>query len=252
MKQHSYAFYNGYLSGVYRRKAALERKLKQLDELEPVASPPSSPQATTSALTQQAKEIQLRRTSAATDRRPSTGHRTNTNFTTEDSDVAGIASAIFAGSTITVEQVSVFTDVMRSEIDELASELQGKARSAQDAYPKNLTLFNFAEYVCLPTLVYELQYPRQEARNWWYVLEKTTATFGVLCVMMVVSQAFIYPPVARTVAMKEAGMSMDERWREFPFVVSDMLFPLLIEQLLTWYLIWECILNVLAELTRFA
>ncbi|KAK1077053.1 Sterol O-acyltransferase 2 (Sterol-ester synthase 2), partial [Friedmanniomyces endolithicus] len=52
--------------------------------------------------------------------------------------------------------------------------------------------------------------------------------------------------------MKEAGMPIEERWREFPFIVSDMLFPLLIEQLLTWYLIWECILNVLAELTFFA
>lgn len=31
-----------------------------------------------------------------------------------------------------------------------------------------------------------------------------------------------------------------------------MLFPLLLEQLLTWYLIWECVLNVLAELTYFA
>lgn len=69
---------------------------------------------------------------------------------------------------------------------------------------------------------------------------------------MVISQAFIYPPVAKTVAMKEAGMPIEQRWQEFPFIVSDMLFPLLIEQLLTWYLIWECILNVLAELTRFA
>lgn len=80
------------------------------------------------------------------------------------------------------------------------------------AYPKNLTLPNFLDWVCLPTLVYELEYPRQERINWWYVLEKTTATFGVLCVMMVISQAFIYPPVAKTVAMKEAGMPIEQRW----------------------------------------
>ena len=47
-------------------------------------------------------------------------------------------------------------------------------------------------------------------------------------------------------------MTLDQRWQEFPYIVSDLLFPLLIEQLLTWYLIWECILNVLAEVTRFA
>lgn len=52
--------------------------------------------------------------------------------------------------------------------------------------------------------------------------------------------------------MKEAGMTLQQRWQEFPWILSDMLFPLLLEQLLTWYVIWECCLNVLAELTRFA
>jgi sterol O-acyltransferase len=55
-----------------------------------------------------------------------------------------------------------------------------------------------------------------------------------------------------TVQMKEQGMSLEQRWKEFPWIVGDMLFPLLLEQLMTWYVIWECILNVLAELTLFA
>lgn len=55
--------------------------------------------------------------------------------------------------------------------------------------------------------------------------------------------------------MKDSGMPLQQRWQEFPFIVSDMLFPLLvrlalspclgpsvltvtqIEQLLTWYLV---------------
>jgi sterol O-acyltransferase len=55
--------------------------------------------------------------------------------------------------------------------------------------------------------------------------------------MQVVSQAYIYPSVAATIAMKDSGMNLQQRWQEFPFIVSDMLFPLLIEQLLTWYLV---------------
>jgi sterol O-acyltransferase len=88
--------------------------------------------------------------------------------------------------------------------------------------------------------------------------------------MIIISQAYIYPVVVETMRHKEAGMSLDERWKEFPWVgkcsialrmstsslmisaVSDMLFPLLLEQLLSWYVIWECLLNVLAEVTRFA
>jgi len=257
MKQHSYAFYNGYLSGVYRRRALLEKKLHQLQAMEPVSSPLSSPRASQHHdplasgvdlhdLTKKADR------SSATKRRPSMGHRTSTNLNVEESDVASVASAISAGSTINVDQMQTFEQIIRTEIDDLTKELNGKSLDGRNTYPHNLRLFNFADYLCLPTLVYELDYPRQDKINWWYVLEKTTATFGVMCVMMVISQAFIYPPVAKTVQWKEAGMPIEERWREFPFIVSDMLFPLLLEQLLSWYLIWECILNVLAELTRFA
>jgi sterol O-acyltransferase len=70
--------------------------------------------------------------------------------------------------------------------------------------------------------------------------------------MIIISQAYIYPVVVETVRHKEAGMTLSERWKEFPWVLSDMLFPLLLEQLLAWYVIWECVLNVLAEVTRFA
>ncbi|KAF2770412.1 acyl-CoA/sterol acyltransferase [Teratosphaeria nubilosa] len=246
MKQHSYAFYNGYLSGVYRRKALLEEKLRELRALEPIHSPPTSP----SQLSRKASEHDSSPT--AVKRRPSMGPRTSTNLALEKSDVATIASAIQSNRPITSEQMDIFAHVIRLEISDLDRELAGKSASGANAYPKNLRPLNFAEFICLPTLVYELQYPRQDKINWWYVAEKIAATFGVLAIMMVISQAFIYPPVAKTVQMKEAGMPIDERWREFPFIVSDMLFPLLIEQLLTWYLIWECILNLLAELTRFA
>jgi hypothetical protein len=84
------------------------------------------------------------------------------------------------------------------------------------------------------------------------VAEKTAACFGSIWVMIVVSQAYIYPLVIRTLELKAAGMPLEQRIREYPVVCMDMLFPLLLEQLLTWYVIWECVLNVLAELTRFA
>lgn len=250
MKQHSYAFYNGYLSSVNRRKTLLENKLKHLEDLNPQNnfSAPNSPtnerpSATTTGTDKVNSDYNL-------SHRPSLGPRTSTNLTAEKSDVATIASAIESGRSLDSAQFQAFTNVISTEITDLTHQLAG--RTGKNPYPKNLRLGNYLEFICLPTLVYELSYPRQERINWYYVAEKTTATFGVLGIMMVISQGFIYPPVAKTVAMKEAGMTIEERWREFPFIVSEMLFPLLIEQLLTWYVIWECILNVLAEVTRFA
>ncbi len=111
---------------------------------------------------------------------------------------------------------------------------------------------NFGEFTVLPTLVYELEYPRSESINWYYVAEKVVACFGIIFVMIMVSQAFMYPVVMQTVRMKEMGMPLAERFRAFPWMLSDLVFPFLMEYLMSWYLIWETILNLLAEVTFFA
>lgn len=178
--------------------------------------------------------------------------KASTNLLEEKSAISTIARAVESGESLDAEQLEAFSCVIRDEIESLSSELRGKSTLENRAYPNNLTLVNFADWTVLPTLVYELEYPRQERINWWYVAEKTAATFGIIWVMIVISQTYIYPPVAETVRMKEAGMTLQERAREFPWIVSDMLFPLLLEQILSWYLIFESLLNVLAELTHFA
>jgi sterol O-acyltransferase len=267
MKQHSYCFYNGHLSVIYRRRNMLREKLRDLRDTKPSESAPSTPQQGISPAVTSALE---RVDSNDKKRRPAT-YRTSTNLEDETSDVASVAAAMQSGEPLTVDQMQTFYRVIEEEISTLDRELKGKAQSDEKAYPNNLTLSNFADWTILPTLVYELEYPRQERINWWYVLEKSMATFGTMCVMQVISQAYIYPPVAETVRMKEAGMSLEDRAKQMPWIVSDMLFPLLLEQLLSWYVIWvsynhanpfrrsrrltkiqECVLNVLAELTCFA
>ena len=237
------------VSQVYRRKQFLERKQKQLEAMSPMTSPANG--ASTTALSHPSSPT----VSAQSDRRKSSlpfNKSATNNLTFETEQVTSVAEAISSGQPLTQEQMSTFSEIISEELAVLTQELKGKCSLTQNYYPSNLNLADFSIWTCFPTLVYELEYPRQDRINWWYVAEKTAATFGVLGMMMVISQAYIYPPVLETVRMKEAGMTVDQRWAEFPWIVSDMLFPLLLEQLLTWYVIWECILNVLAEVTRFA
>jgi sterol O-acyltransferase len=236
------------VSQIYRRTQNLKEKLRQIEEMEPASSPTSE----TSPKQSFAPSIDLPRKESLLQRRRSLGARTSTNLKTEPSEIAPIAKAIDSGEPLNEEQLQAFSSAIRSEIKALAEDLNGKCTNSNNFYPNNLTIANWADWTCLPTLVYELEYPRQERINWWYVAEKTAALFGVIWIMMVVSQAFIYPCVTEALAMKERGMSLQERWEELPWILSDMLFPLLLEQLLSWYVIWECALNVLAELTRFA
>ncbi|KAL6707569.1 Sterol O-acyltransferase 2 (Sterol-ester synthase 2) [Coniothyrium glycines] len=245
MKQHAFSFYNGYLSQVYARRKLLQGKLEQLDQTH--AHGDSSHSISGAAAT----GIEHKDDEGLSQRR-SLGPKYSTDLAQEESEIASTGQVIEAGHPLDVEHIQTFRHVLNTEITILDEELRGKCTTTDNVYPNNLTIYNFAEWTCLPTLVYDLEYPRQEKVNWWYVAEKSAATLGVIWTMIIISQAYIYPVVVETQRQREAGMSLDERWKEFPWVVSDMLFPMLLEQLLSWYVIWECLLNVLAEITRFA
>ena len=230
----------------------LEQKLDQLEHTDSVASPTQICLNRASAASTSAVDAAEMCKENLRQRRQSLPSKASTDLKNEQSEIAAVAAAIDSGEALDEDQMAVFGRVIRAEIRSLTEELHGKCMTSSNYYPRNLTIANWADWTCLPTLVYELEYPRQDSINWWYVAEKGAATFGVIWCMIVISQAYIYPPVIETVRMKEAGMTLEERWREFPWILSDLLFPLLLEQLLAWYVIWECTLNVIAEVTRFA
>jgi sterol O-acyltransferase len=244
MKQHSYAFYNGYLSSAWKKREHLLHLLKQLDTVSPVRCP-SSTEPLPSALT----TTHLSQVPSADSMKE---RRQSVDFEKSIRDLDSIAAAIDSGEPLDEEQVQVFERMIKWEIGALTNELRGKSTTPNKAYPNNLTFLNHYEYIVLPTVVYELEYPRSDSINWYYAAEKLAACFGIIYVMIMTSQTFIYPVVMRTLEMKQENMLLAERFREFPWMLSELIFPFLMEYLLSWYLIWETILNLLAELTYFA
>lgn len=233
MKQHSYAFYNGHLSDLYKKKTVLEQKLKQLDDSD--LRSPESPRAYATSYMDAAGFDQL-------------SHRRKSNaglYEEADKDISCIASAIEADAPLSFDQARSLRKLIAWEIDALNEELKGTCKVTSNHYPRNLNLRDFYGYIPLPTVVYELEYPRQESVNWFYVAEKTTATFGVIGVMIVVSTAYIYPVCQSIVQMKEEGIPLKERLKEFPWAFSDLMFPFMMEYLLSWYVIWECVVSYL-------
>lgn len=151
-------------------------------------------------------------------RRGGIGPKYSTNVFDEESEIATISQALASGDRLDAEQIESFRRVLNTEITVLSEDLRGKCTTSDNVYPNNLTFYNFLEWACFPTLVYDLEYPRHDRINWWYVAEKSAATLGVIWIMIIISQAYIYPVVVETVRQKEAGMSFDERWKEFPWV----------------------------------
>lgn len=239
MKQHSYAFYNGYLSEIYKKRYALERKLDLLEDAE-IQSPASPAASHATAYFDQVELSQL-------------SHRRKSAYpnTPGDPDITRVASALASDEPLSSQQVKSLRKLISWEIKNCATKLRGTCKTTQNHYPANLTISDAFSYLPLPTLLYELEYSRQPSISWSYVLEKTAATFGVLGVMIVVSEAHIYPTVMSILAMKAAAIPLSVRLAEFPWAFSDLLFPFMLEYLLSWYVIWECVLNLLAELTCF-
>jgi len=142
----------------------------------------------------------------------------------------------------------------KEDIEEIRTSLATELTSPMGniTYPQNLTVYNFADYIICPTLCYELEYPRTEGIRWLEVFYKTLAVFGCIFLMTVVSEEFITPIlVDATIRLKQTthiadkGLIMAES-------ISVMLFPFMLEFLLTFLVIWEYALGAFAELSCFA
>jgi sterol O-acyltransferase len=122
------------------------------------------------------------------------------------------------------------------------SELQSELVSTGPTYvkwPENVTWKNFAVYQLIPTLVYELEYPRTDRIRPLYVFEKTVATFGTFALLYTVTESFILPYTPH------ANQS-------FLRSLLDLALPFMMAYLLLFFIIFECICNGFAELAYFA
>lgn len=179
MKQHSYAFYNGYLSTVFKQRLFLQSKLKQLDLVDPAESSSSEVPDISSIST-----THLKAQPSAMQRRQSLSKIPSA----EETDIDRIARAIASRKPLDDEQIKLFERIIKWEVDALADELRGTASDESKYYPNNLTFISHYKWIPLPTLVYELEYPQSESISWPYVAEKLVAMVGVLFVMNQVAQ----------------------------------------------------------------
>lgn len=60
-------------------------------------------------------------------------------------------------------------------------------------WPANVTYLNYLDYLLVPTLVYELEYPRLNKIRPMYIVEKAAATFGTFSVLLLVTEKYILP-----------------------------------------------------------
>ncbi|KDQ61746.1 hypothetical protein JAAARDRAFT_31224 [Jaapia argillacea MUCL 33604] len=107
-------------------------------------------------------------------------------------------------------------------------------------WPENITMKNFAVYQLIPSLVYELEYPRTDRIRPLYIFEKTVATFGTFALLYTITETFIIP------------LSDRSSTQSFARCLLDLALPFMMAYILLFYIIFECICNGFAELSYFA
>ncbi|KAJ1930401.1 Sterol O-acyltransferase 2 (Sterol-ester synthase 2) [Tieghemiomyces parasiticus] len=120
------------------------------------------------------------------------------------------------------------------------TDLEEDLTAGDVVYPGNVTLSNFIDYLFVPALVYEIYYPRITKLRPAYLAEKICATFGVFALLHVTFEDYIIP-IVEELPRISIGMT-----------ILELITPVMISYLLVFYIIFECICNVFAELTRFA
>lgn len=129
-------------------------------------------------------------------------------------------------------------------------ELESSATDIKNRFPNNVTIKNFFWFTMYPTLVYQVEYPHSPRIRWKYLFTKVLGIFGIIGVMIGIAQSGLYPLAMKAIQMRE--WSLYDRVIEYPFLLLDMVPYFFLLYILVFFLIWELILNSIAELTRFS
>ncbi|KAL8427809.1 hypothetical protein Efla_005417 [Eimeria flavescens] len=98
---------------------------------------------------------------------------------------------------------------------------------------------NFCYYMVVPSLVYEPNFSRGRGFRPTYFLWKLLSLVSAMSVMYLACTSYLIPTISRspTVSLMEA--------------ITHLIFPFLFLDLLIFFIVFECICNLLAEVTNF-
>lgn len=156
----------------------------------------------TSILRQRANASVIERRSSRSEKSSSTTAATKTKLDKDTQDViirdphplATHPDHLISGLAKEVEGIREdLTSSPSPNITRTEEGIQRETYTKTVTWPENITLWNFFDYLLVPTLVYELSYPRTKAIRPLYLLEKVLATFGTFFVIYVITEHWIIP-----------------------------------------------------------
>jgi len=125
--------------------------------------------------------------------------------------------------------------LLARNIDAMEEELKSNGANRL-IWPQNVTYGHFLDYLFIPTLVYQLEYPRTTVMRPWVVLEKVAATFGTFSLIYLITEHYIMPYTPKP---------GDSLLKSF----INLALPMMVNYLLIFYIIFECVCTGFAEIS---
>ncbi|KAK1240563.1 hypothetical protein MKX07_004591 [Trichoderma sp. CBMAI-0711] len=280
MKMHSYAFYNGHLSETEKRLRSLDEPNPSRADRRPVYLYPSADHRKGSVSgVSLPRPLELKHEEDNNDalvkpkktRKQGGGSIDKGTSTAMNGNGNGHVSHEPEPEPEPESPEADAEPTSADEIDTLRDDLARELTSPMGnvTYPRNLTWANYLDYLCCPTLCYELEYPRTPAINWTALVSKIIATFGCIFLLTVISEEYIHPVLidaSRRLELLSSSSSSQQSsssssssssvFLESCLILAEtiswLLFPFMLTFLLVFLVIFEYVLGAFAEITRFA
>lgn len=119
-------------------------------------------------------------------------------------------------------------------------DFENDPEALKKGFPNKCTLGNFVRFLLIPTLVYEIDYPKSKhSFRPWYFAHKTLNMVITMGAIFLVASSVIIP------VFEKAHETL------FIYTFAKMIVPLLVMDFLFFYMMFENILNMLAEITNY-
>jgi sterol O-acyltransferase len=259
MKLHSYMARNHEFAWMNERATLLRSWLKYQNKDKSEATSEKSPVLQSDDAANTAVDSEITASSTAIESPMADAQlrqRHTTHQTTVTTSRSGRASPNEMPSSLLQQQLSTKKYLKRSFLSEALIAQANVQISIQDAqkelaeleedlgfhqpvtYPANLNLLNFGDYLLVPSLVYELNYPRTDRIRPAFIFEKIAAILGTFMLLYITVEHYVIPVLRNTAHLPI--------WYALP----QLLCPTLIVFILVFFIIFEFICNGFAELSR--
>jgi sterol O-acyltransferase len=126
--------------------------------------------------------------------------------------------------------------ILQQEEQEEYHHLKDELSRGGEMFPKNQTVRNFCDYLVVPSLVYELGYPRTPRFRLWYFMERVLSTFFTITLLYFIVD---HQVTRKFFNLHFIAVLLQMPQQTFIDSVADLLLPFMSIWILTFFLIFE-------------